>query len=158
MKKSDTNAACLAPDNDSAFDPARFRMDLVDPAIDAIPAKKLGLGINNRVSSLFGAIPLGAARFYPPRARLLILLAALYKLHTPDLEAAGTRSRLPVTAPPGCAIRTYVLAPLRPVRRSALSKYCAPVARRFTSASPRRRVSLMRFRREEGQMWEHFSV
>lgn len=86
MNKSDTNAACLAPDNDSAFDPARFRVDLVDRAIDAIPAKKVDLGITNRVSSLFGAIPLAAAGFYPPQARVLILLSAIQRLQAPDLD------------------------------------------------------------------------
>ena len=79
-------AACLASDDDEAFDPARFRVDLVDPAIEAIPAKKIDLGITNRVTGWFGAIPLAAAGFYPPQARLLILLAALCRLQTPDLE------------------------------------------------------------------------
>jgi len=84
MNKS--NTACITPDNTSAFDPACFGMDLIDPAVDAIPAKKVDLGINKRRTRQFGAIPLAASTFYPPQARLLILLAAIQKLQAPDLE------------------------------------------------------------------------
>ena len=42
--------------------------------------------LTNRVAGWFGAIPLAAASFYPPQARLLILLAALYRLQKSDLE------------------------------------------------------------------------
>ena len=72
--------------DDEAFDPARFRVDLIDPAIEAIPARKIDLGITNRVAGWFGAIPLAAASFYPPPARVLILLSALCRLQKPDVE------------------------------------------------------------------------
>ena len=86
MNKPGSKVRPIASDDDKAFDPARFRMDLIDPAIEAIPAKKIDLGITNRVAGWFGAIPLAAAGFYPPQARLLILLAALHRLEKPDLE------------------------------------------------------------------------
>ena len=86
MNKPGSKVRPIASDDDEAFDPARFRVDLIDPAIEAIPARKIDLGITNRVAGWFGAIPLAAAGFYPPQARLLILLAALCRLQTPDLE------------------------------------------------------------------------
>ena len=51
MNKSGSKVRMPSHQTTMAFDPARFRVDLIDPAIEAIPAKKVGLGITNRVAS-----------------------------------------------------------------------------------------------------------
>jgi hypothetical protein len=86
MNKAGRRGTSLGKDPGHAFDPARFRVDLIDPAVDAIPAHKVDFDIDMRLARYFGSIPLAASIFYPPQARLLILLSALQKLQPPDLE------------------------------------------------------------------------
>ena len=59
---------------------------LIGPAIETILARKIDLGITNRIAGWFGVIPLVATSFYPPPARVLILLSALCRLQKPDVE------------------------------------------------------------------------
>ena len=74
------------------FDPARFRIEvpIADPLIEVIPVNEV-IRKRDRTAGRFSIVPLAAAPYFPPTARVLLLLAHVAYVQAPDLEGGWYR-------------------------------------------------------------------
>lgn len=78
----------MAPDNNlHKFDPDRFRVaneQFADPLVDTVPVDEVIKAENCRVGGRFAIVPTIAAKYFPPKSRLLLLLATVRRVERED--------------------------------------------------------------------------
>lgn len=69
------------------FNPDRFSVvnePFVDPLVDAVPVDQVIKAENRRVGGRFAIVPATATKYFPPRSRLLLLLATVRRVERED--------------------------------------------------------------------------
>ena len=126
------------------FDPERFRIEQpgADPLVEAIPVDETIVG-RDRMAGRFAIVPLAAVRYFPPAARILLMLTYVQRLYSPDIDGGWYRLRTGIATDFHLRdkdVRRHALAALEKAGVIEVLRHAGQVALYPAVPRPRRRV------------------